>query len=700
MKDERSPKHKPSSLSANPIIVRALAVLADDESSSRSSSSSSSSSSGTDKSLRTYGNAGTSLSKINHISKRHRPDVESKNAGASLNPSKKRKSDATNVDEKSEPIAMNLGKINTANSVPAKAIHDDKNATSSCKDATKSTGDVGTCSDKVNETEVRFQSPEDATDSIDNSIGEVEKNSEDASLLKRNRKNVSTSYIIDSSNATREYGGRCGSDIGNCLPQSNQYQVDTSFPTYSPDDTDTEVYHATEREVIPYSTGSFYGDPLSLFLSIPFHSKAIDSFHQAKKKTVHPRVRVDKLPILCQKEYLQIMRNDDDNEQCENERQKSIATFGEVIDNENSTGIVAGVSKFLLEECQKLIESPVSSLENSEDEDSFAPHQQSKSSKPSHATNAHSAHRVNPSSQNAQPPNSQCKYMLARNHQNHPHYGHKFIPPGKSVYYNNYSHSMHCAPVYAPVQKSFPTIYPHNFAATSSSATHAFNANHHSGNESHASKESHNDKKQNANDRHHHNSNKIQNNNSHAPNTRNQNIIGAIASSRKVVSQNDVGNLKKLPLAFSFFLDDGGVSKKSALKASKQWEKEGTSLLPKLPEKATTSSFKRYGNVPKPAMPSNSTSRICTPEERKRNIVPTDTNTDFDIPHGWTVKTHVRLSGSHAGQSYRTFHSPQKNFAFRSLKKVRIFEAILSEPGISGDETAAMKAFKSRGHKR
>lgn len=669
-------------------------MLADDESSSSSSSSN------TDKSLRTYGNAGTSHSKVNHISKRHRPDVESKNAGASLNPPKKRKSDATNVDEKSEPIARNLGKINTANTVLAKVIDDEKNATSSCKDATKSTGDVGTCPDKVNETEVTFHSPEDATESIDNSIGEVEKHSEDASLLKRIRRNVSTSYTIDCSNATHEYGGRCGSDDGNCLRQSNQHQVDTSFPTSVPDDTDIEINHATEREVIPYSTRSFYGDPLSLFLSVPFHSKAIDSFHQAKKKTLHPRVIVDKLPILCQKEYLQIMRNDDDNEHCEKERQKSIATFGEAIDNENSTSIVAGVSKFLLEECQKLIESPVSSLENSEDEDSFEPHQQRKSSEPSHATNPHSAHRINPSSQNSQPPNSQCKYMLSRNHHNHPHYGHEFIPPGKSVYYNDYSHGMRCAPVYAQVQKSFPTIYPHNFAATSSSATHAFNANHHSGKESHASKESYNDTKKNANDRHHHNSNEIQNNNSHAPNTRNQNIIGAIASSRKEVSQNDVGNLKKLPLAFSFFLDDGGVSKKTALKASKQWEKDGTSLLPKLPEKATTSSFKHYGDVPKPAKPSNSTPRIYRSEERKRNKVPTDTNPDSAIPHGWTAKTHVRLSGSHAGQSYRTFHSPQKNFAFRSLKKVRIFKAILSEPGISGDEVAAMNAFKSRGHKR
>ena len=66
---------------------------------------------------------------------------------------------------------------------------------------------------------------------------------------------------------------------------------------------------------------------------------------------------------------------------------------------------------------------------------------------------------------------------------------------------------------------------------------------------------------------------------------------------------------------------------------------------------------------------------------------------------GWVTKTFRRTSGKTSGTTDVYFYSPATAIKFRSLKNCRLFIGVLAEEAVGGDERAALKVYKERGHK-
>ena len=66
---------------------------------------------------------------------------------------------------------------------------------------------------------------------------------------------------------------------------------------------------------------------------------------------------------------------------------------------------------------------------------------------------------------------------------------------------------------------------------------------------------------------------------------------------------------------------------------------------------------------------------------------------------GWVSKTFRRTSGKTSGTTDMYFYSPATAIKFRSIKNCRLFIGVLAEEAVGGDERAALKVYKERGHK-
>lgn len=66
---------------------------------------------------------------------------------------------------------------------------------------------------------------------------------------------------------------------------------------------------------------------------------------------------------------------------------------------------------------------------------------------------------------------------------------------------------------------------------------------------------------------------------------------------------------------------------------------------------------------------------------------------------GWVTRTYRRTSGRTAGTTDTYFYSPATSIKFRSLRNCRIFIGVLAEEGVGGDESAALRAYRERGHR-
>jgi hypothetical protein len=68
-----------------------------------------------------------------------------------------------------------------------------------------------------------------------------------------------------------------------------------------------------------------------------------------------------------------------------------------------------------------------------------------------------------------------------------------------------------------------------------------------------------------------------------------------------------------------------------------------------------------------------------------------------EFPDGWLIKTYRRSGGETIGKTDRFWFSPGRNIRFRAKKHAKAFVAVLSEPGIEGDEDKAAEIYKTRG---
>jgi hypothetical protein len=135
----------------------------------------------------------------------------------------------------------------------------------------------------------------------------------------------------------------------------------------------------------------------------------------------------------------------------------------------------------------------------------------------------------------------------------------------------------------------------------------------------------------------------------------------------------------KLPVAFGFHLYDK-ASKASATAAATKWSKEG--------KEAVISMFTVKNDSANTTGTTRSSAKLLLTELMGSEEFP-----------GWTKKTFERVSGNTTGTKDSYFYSPENQFKFRSIKGVKIFIGILSEPGVAGDESRALALYKQRGHK-
>jgi hypothetical protein len=167
----------------------------------------------------------------------------------------------------------------------------------------------------------------------------------------------------------------------------------------------------------------------------------------------------------------------------------------------------------------------------------------------------------------------------------------------------------------------------------------------------------------------------------------------ALASVEIKLTDLNKDQIAKLPVAFGFNLDDDGTSKILAQAAAENWYNLGkiAAMKPTGITKATQKGASISG--------STEAGMLSTPKApRISAILIESSNAPTDLPAGWTSQKFKRANSENkASDTY--FYSPQEKIKFRSMKSCKRFIDILKEPTIGGNEQAALKEFKTRGHK-
>ena len=165
----------------------------------------------------------------------------------------------------------------------------------------------------------------------------------------------------------------------------------------------------------------------------------------------------------------------------------------------------------------------------------------------------------------------------------------------------------------------------------------------------------------------------------------------------------NVEQTAKLPVAFGFYLDDGGTSKHLAQAATDKWQSHGE----KSAKKSNKGLRVSIGSVKKGStgLPVCHTPKVAktpssaTPKTPKTPALLLSTEAARKLPDGWVSKTYKRMAGKTAGTKDIYFYSPQKQIKFRAMKSCKTFIDIMGELEVDGDEAAALKLYKERGHR-
>ena len=172
---------------------------------------------------------------------------------------------------------------------------------------------------------------------------------------------------------------------------------------------------------------------------------------------------------------------------------------------------------------------------------------------------------------------------------------------------------------------------------------------------------------------------------------RRKNIPVATASGVIKISHRDVS---KLPVAFGFHLDDK-ASKSLATAAAAKWRSSGKKAAKSVYIAKITPNSKQQQATPESHQHNASSNTSNTPRGSANLLWEGPLGEEFP---GWTKKTFERAAGASAKSKDSYFYSPNQ-IKFRAMKGVRLFIGILSEPGVAGDESVALKIYKERGHK-
>jgi hypothetical protein len=165
----------------------------------------------------------------------------------------------------------------------------------------------------------------------------------------------------------------------------------------------------------------------------------------------------------------------------------------------------------------------------------------------------------------------------------------------------------------------------------------------------------------------------------------------ATASDVIKISHRDVS---KLPVAFGFHIDDK-LSKSLATAAATKWRNGGKKAAKSVYIAKITPNSKQQG-IPESHQHNPSSNASSTPRGSANLLWEGPLGEEFP---GWTKKTFERATGASARSKDSYFYSPHNQIKFRAMKGVRLFIGILSEPGVAGDESVALKIYKERGHK-
>mmetsp|Transcript_25460 Transcript_25460/g.54786 ORF Transcript_25460/g.54786 Transcript_25460/m.54786 type:complete len:417 (+) Transcript_25460:3-1253(+) len=190
---------------------------------------------------------------------------------------------------------------------------------------------------------------------------------------------------------------------------------------------------------------------------------------------------------------------------------------------------------------------------------------------------------------------------------------------------------------------------------------------------------------------------------------------------KSVTASNDIkltnsnrDHIAKLPVAFGFWLDDDGSSKKLAKTATNKWLTEGKNAANSKSDKpdgrGKEGAKKRVGETKSKknstpegisvnGSPNSQTPSCSTLKSPKTPAILLSEKAAARLPLGWTSKTFQRTSGKTAGHTDTYWYSPHMNIKFRSIVRCKQFIEILNEPGICGKEPDALKVHKERGHK-
>ena len=166
----------------------------------------------------------------------------------------------------------------------------------------------------------------------------------------------------------------------------------------------------------------------------------------------------------------------------------------------------------------------------------------------------------------------------------------------------------------------------------------------------------------------------------------------ATASGLIKISHRDVS---KLPVAFGFHLDDKS-SKSLATAAATKWRNGGKKASKSVYIAKIKPNSKQQQGTPESDQHNPSSNTSSTPRGSANLLWEGPLGEEFP---GWTKQTFERATGASAKTKDSYFYSPHNQIKFRAMKGVRLFIGILSEPGVAGDESVALKIYKERGHK-
>ncbi len=465
----------------------------------------------------------------------------------------------------------------------------------------------------------------------------------------------------------------------------------TTTAIASPTSRDSSSEEDDEEIVCPHDPKSDYSDVLAPFLSTPFDDKTMLLLHKLKdksngenkkKKSKKSTKDSDYVPILPQKQYVRLIREE---KRAMEERKRLVeahqqdATFGAT-----SAALSAEVTSFLMQEGQNMLNSPLLQLianQQQQQQQQAALQQQIAAQHQQQLMLQHRAvlqHQMATQQQRETLLQQATQQQLLQSLQQS----------------NSWQYPSAPAPAHGALQHLNSWQYP---AAAAPSIMQTQNAYHN--NLAHAAQAM----AQNSNTMMAQNSSINAAANQAQPANNLKSAPKVVSSSKEVEmsqtsSEGLIQDVAKLPVAFGFWVDDDGSSKKKAEVATEKWTSKGTKAAKLKTERRRNSggSQKEKENKATPGAKSGGSSGTPKTPRTPAKLLSSKSEVS-GLPTGWTSKTYERKSGKTAGSTDTYFYSPQVGIKFRSIKRCKEFIEIVKE--VNGNESQALKLFKERGHK-